>query len=401
MMLIRILLKSVFYLIVFFFNYLLRFSRTLSTDGFFGIGAFFPSKVISNNSELLLRKFFSISRDQNSFISHNPQLHNSENIFLLRLLCFILRINFDRNSENLLLKKFNISNENFKDQSITSASESSTIIKYTTPQTLSNTLENAAVSSSVNVVFDSEKIYYNKSIENAFVHNTTNSFNFLANDSSININFNALQDFYNYLKLFDYPEKLTNYPLDSAYPVPAKVKKKSRIPKNFHGGRLANKNFLHKSYITEETLRKQVNTLKQVEFLLKNRQLIETQRLKWQDLNISHEVKKVMFSYYNPSGSYGKDAVLYTGDISSKNKTMVVRRINLTQDLNPVSNLNLLKQKVGFFNFNASEEEEWENSSDVPLGGWFTGEFYFINPFLILGFIFYSFLELFFVIYFM
>lgn len=224
MMLIKILLKSVFHLIVFFFNYLLRFSRTLSTDGFFGIGAFFPSKVISNNSELLLRKFFSISKDQNSLIFHNFVLHNNENIFLLRLLCFILRINFDKNSEILILKKFNISHENLKNQGNTS--ETPGVIKHQTLQSLSNTFENMAVSASVNAVFNSEKIYYDKSIENVFVHNNINSFNFLTKDSSIGINFNALQDFYNYLKLFDYPEKLTNYPLDSAYPVPTKVKKK-------------------------------------------------------------------------------------------------------------------------------------------------------------------------------
>jgi hypothetical protein len=157
---------------------------------------------------------------------------------------------------------------------------------------------------------------------------------------------------------------------------------------------------LPKSNVSEETLKYQVNTLKQVEFLLKNKALLLSKELALKDIDINAEVKSIMYSYYNPVGPYGNDTVIYNGDLVSKNKIVVHRRVNLIKDKAPIRNLMDFDTKVGFFNFNTAEDEEWEYSSDIPSnGGWFTGQFYFINPFLILGFIFYSIIELFILLY--
>lgn len=326
----------------------------------------------------------------------------SDNLYLINLLSFFLRFNMTKDFEDILLKtlKFNA----LKNQEVFSLSS----VKNLNDKNLIDSFENKNVSQTTSRVFLGEHNMktsnnYNKNIENVFVHNYSDSFDFLSKKSSTAINFTALQDLYNYLKLFNDEGKLTDYPA-SLQTVKPSVRKKYRIPKNFRGGSLVKDNVfnnMNKILIPKESLQRQVNVLKEVEFLLKNRDLFETNELKLEDLNISHEVKKVMFSQYNPAAPYGADAKLYTSDLFSKNKLIVARRIALNQVSKPVNDFASFEKNVGFLNSNLSSDEEWENSSDVPLGGWFTGEFFFINPFVVLGFIVYSFLELFCLVYFM
>lgn len=312
-----------------------------------------------------------------------------ENKYLLFILCWLFRFKMDKDFEFILSKRFknevdfnNFSNLNNKNEKLAYDS-----------------IENKLVSSTVNEIFEGKNSKIR--IENVFLHNKNSSSSFLLNNSDLNINFRALEDFYSYLKLFGDETRLSKFPAEVAFRRNPKLQKKYRIPKKFRGGLYSKPVNLQKSNVTQEQLKKQVNTLKQVEFLLKNKDLILSKNLRLQQLDITDEVKSVMFSYYNPVGPYGPDTTLYTGDLVSKNKTIVSRRVNLIKNNEKVADLDAFNSKVGFLNFNTNLSEEWENSSDVPVGGWFTGQFYFINPFLILLFIFYSFFEFFLILFIM
>ena len=199
------------------------------------------------------------------------------------------------------------------------------------------------------------------------MHNARSSTHFLTQDSELNINFRALEDFYGYLKMFGDEDRLSKYPEEVVFKSNPKIRKKERIPKNFRGGLLLNRKPLPKSNISEETLKYQVNMLKQVEFLLKNKALLLSKELALKDIDINAEVKSIMYSYYNPVGPYGNDTVIYNGDLVSKNKIVVHRRVNLIKDKAPIGNLMDFDTKVGFFNFNTAEDEEWEYSFPIYL----------------------------------
>lgn len=349
---------------------------------------------------------------------------SKDNIYLFRLLCFFLRVNINKDTEFLVLKSLNLDTEIFSTTTKNGYPAFKHFLNDNSPTQFyrcaqSNplsakqlsSLENNSVLKSTNQVFKNSDISsasvndakFKQSIENSFLANKKTSFDFLASDSSVRINFNALQSLYDYLKMFDDASKLTELN-DLTYPKKLiKIKKKDRIPKNFKGGTLRKtslKNF-QTSQNTIEGLKRDFNTLKQLEFLLKNRKFLENRTMKIEDLELSNEVKQVMFSNYNLTGPYGSSNTLYTSDLYSKNKLVTTRRVYLSQNNSPIQNLNDLNQKLGFSNFNFSQNEQWENSADVPLGGWSTGQFYSINPFLVFGFIIYSFLELSLLIYFM
>ena len=322
-----------------------------------------------------------------------------ENKHLLLIICWLFRINLDKDFEFILSKKFA---GDFNSTNL------STDIKFKNLNTdrdalsgnknIYDTIENKMVHNTVDFAFSETNKH--TPIENLFLHNARSSTHFLTQDSELNINFRALEDFYGYLKMFGDEDRLSKYPEEVVFKSNPKIRKKERIPKNFRGGLLLNRKPLPKSNVSEETLKYQVNTLKQVEFLLKNKALLLSKELALKDIDINAEVKSIMYSYYNPVGPYGNDTVIYNGDLVSKNKIVVHRRVNLIKDKAPIRNLMDFDTKVGFFNFNTAEDEEWKYSSDIPSnGGWFTGQFYFINPFLILGFIFYSIIELFILLY--
>lgn len=311
-----------------------------------------------------------------------------ENKFLLKILCWLFRINLDKDFETLLLKKFcNIPSDfmfRFENRDV------NPVVKIEVKRVY-DSVENKAAYQVVDQIHSSP----NKdiSIENVFLHNTKTPTDFLTKNSELNINYRALEDFYAYLKMFGDEQRLSKYPAEVAYKPNAKLKKKTRVPKNFKGGRLAKDYPELKSQVTEDFLRKQVNTLKQVEFLLKNKSLILSRKLKLSDIDISPEVKSVMFSYYNPEGPYGADTVIYTSDLFSRNKILVSRRTHLINEKSVIKNLVDLNSKTGFLNSNLTSSEEWENSADVPIGGWFTGHFYFVNPLVVIGFLLYSIFE--------
>jgi hypothetical protein len=311
-----------------------------------------------------------------------------ENKFLLKIVCWLFRINLDKDFEVILLKKFcNIPSDfmfRFENRDVTP------VLKVEVKKVY-DLVENKTVHKIADALYSSS----NKdiSIENVFLHNTNTATDFLTKNSELNINYRALEDFYAYLKMFGDEQRLSKYPAEVAYKPNAKLRKKTRVPKNFKGGRLAKKYPELKSQVTEDFLRKQVNTLKQVEFLLKNKSLILSRKIKLSDIDLSPEVKSVMFSYYNPEGPYGADTVIYTSDLFSRNKILVSRRTHLINEKSVIKSLVDLNSKTGFSNSNLSSSEEWENSADVPVGGWFTGHFYFVNPLVVIGFLLYSVLE--------
>lgn len=311
-----------------------------------------------------------------------------ENKFLLKILCWLFRINLDKDFETILLKKFcNIPSDfmfRFENKDVRS------VVKVEVKKVY-DSVENKIA----HHIVDSLHTSFNKDIptENVFLHNTKTSVDFLTKNAELNINYRALEDFYAYLKMFGDEQRLSKYPAEIAYKPNAKLRKKTRVPKNFKGGRLAKKYPELKSHVTEDFLRKQVNTLKQVEFLLKNKSLILSRKIKLSDIDISPEVKSVMFSYYNPEGPYGADTVIYTSDLFSRNKILVSRRTHLINEKSVIKNLVDLNSKTGFSNSNLTSSEEWENAVDVPIGGWFTGHFYFINPLIVIGFLLYSVFE--------
>lgn len=320
----------------------------------------------------------------------------NENIFLFRLLCWIVRINVDSTTERMLMEKLEDFLRGLK-KSLELSKGERKVAPGDKIKALQN-LENRTISRVTNYVYTESK---SRGIENVFTHNKRDAQSYLTGDASVIINFRALEDFYQVLRLYDDPKRLVDFPKEKPFRKGKRARRSARIPKNFKGGTLRNRVLSGKTHGSLERLKSQINTLKQVEFLLKNKKAILEQKIKISDLNLNKEVKLVMFSYYNPVGPYGPDTRLYKADLQSKNKLAVSRRIKLVQNVSPVSNLGDLKTKVGFFNFNVSKQEEWENSIDVPLGGWFTGQFYFINPLVVLGFLLYSVLELLILFYFM
>lgn len=343
---------------------------------------------------------------------HQGLMEPSNNLYLFRILCFFVKINFSKDAEVLVSKSLNFKHGEHVINSKTQTTVNATL-KSNFSQNVSSIIENKAVSNSVNRVFSTNPAGHNSpalpnvkntpSMENVFVNNKRNSFDYTTGDASTRINFSALQSLYDYLKMFDDESKLTDLD-ESTYPKKLiKIQRKERIPKNFKGGSLKKNGLSHiyKNQSTVEGLKRSFNTLKQVEYLLKNRALLEEKKIRVNELHLSNEVKKVMFSHFNTTGSYGPNSNLYTGDLYSKNRIVVSRRVHLSQNSTPIQNLSDLKNKVGFSNFNLSQDEEWENSADVPLGGWSTGHFFFINPFLVFGFVCYSFFELSVLIYFM
>jgi len=317
-----------------------------------------------------------------------------ENKYLLIIICWLFRINLDKDFEFILDKKFSKS-LNISEYSAGAELRKENInsLLISRNKDIYDTIENKVVNTSMDLLFSESNKHV--PVENLFLHNKTTPLNLLTQNSDLNINFKALEDFYSYLKMFGDEEKLSKYPSEIVFKNNPKTRKKERIPKNFRGGSLLNRGPLPKSNISEKMLKHQVNILKQVEFLLKNKALLLSKKIILKDLDIHAEVKSIMYSYYNPVGPYGSDTVVYNGDLVSKNKLMVSRRVNLIKDQTKINDLKSFDLKIGFFNFNAAENEEWEYSSDVPSGGgWFTGQFYFINPFLVLGFILYSIFEL-------
>lgn len=430
MKLLTIIFKYTFYVFLKFLFKLLRFTRA---SAFTDQGALKESNIlksvffknlrlfsfshlfhfftkISNSS--LFNLLFSTDTQKN-FKMDSKFVKSRENLYLLRILCFFLRINLNKDSEALVSKIFNLNTENIisqknGQQDLKLISTISSTIEV--PE--SKILENQSVSYTVNQVFPGSSSYLSSNlninsqqpIENAFLHNHRTSFDFLTKDSGSSINFDALQNLHKYFKTFSNPRKTLAKLNDKSYRQNlSKFSKKSRVPKNFKGGilkkKISDNSVVEKSQI--EALKRELNILKQIEFLLKNRKLLEAQKLNWKDLNLAEDVKRVMFSTSNKTGPYGSDSVVYTSDLYSKNRMVVSRRINLLQNESSLKNLNDLKSKLGFANFNFTTSEEFENSSDVPLGGWFTGQFYFVNPFVVLGFIFYSILELSILIYIM
>lgn len=417
MKLIKIFLKFIFYFFVLFVNRALRMDSSvfamklqnnfnnflpLKKGLFLSLCRLIASKIVS--STFFKNKFYSLYLQPQTLHlnSHVLLFNNKDKLHLIKMLCFFLRFNMTKDTEDFFLKIFK-----FQDSKFNGNDFNLQFTQRILNKTFIDSFENKTVSQTASRVFLSKNDPTNNRafpIENVFVHNNADSFDFLTRGSSTAINFTALQDLYNYLKLFDDEGKLLDYPA-SLQTVTAKTRKQHRIPKNFKGGSLAkDKNDLasfNKNLISKEALQHQVNILKELEFLLKNREALESNDLKYDDLEISNEVKKVMFSQYNPAAPYGNDAKLYTSDLYSKNKLVVARRVMLNQIAKPVDDLATFEKNVGFLSFNLSSDEEWENSSDVPLGGWFTGEFFFINPFVVLSFIAYSFFELFCLIYFM
>lgn len=367
-------------------------------------------KVYSNYNLFVTSKVSSSSLK----IMSTPVKHK-DNIYLFRLLCFFLRVNINKDSEFLILKSLNLGTEHFDknkkgQQAFEHLSSVTSQFSQRSDPTQVSSLENNSILKSTNQIFPNSQTFLSSNLisisqpmESAFVNNRKNSFDFLTSSSSNRINFNALKSLYDYLKMFDDVSKLTDLN-DSAYPKKlVKIKKKDRIPKNFRGGSLEKTSLknIYTSQHTKDGLKRDFNTLKQLEFLLKNRKLLEDRRMKIEDLELTNEVKKVMFSNYNTTGAYGPDSTLYSSDLYSKNRLVTVRRIHLSQNNSPIQDLSTFNQKVGFSNFNLSQNEEWENSADVPLGGWSTGQSYFINPFLVCGFVIYSFLELIILVYLM
>lgn len=387
----------------------LKESNTLKFGFFKNLRHFSFSNLIKFSTKILNSSIFNLLffKDiQQNFKIDSKFVKSRENTYLLRVLCFFLRINLNKDSEALVLKIFNLNTEHIilhkkgeLDLKIISRMSSTTEVPG------SKLLENQSVSYTTNQAFPESSSYMasnlnvnsRQPVESVFLHNHKNSFDFLTKDSGSSINFDALQNLYKYFKTFSNPRKALAKLNSNAYKQNlSKALKKNRVPKNFRGGTLKNKNsdnvIIEKSQI--EALKRELNVLKQIEFLLKNRKLLEAKKLNWKDLNLTEDVKRVMFSTSNKTGPYGPDSTIYTSDLYSKNRMVVARRITLLQNESSLKDLNDLKSKLGFANFNFTSNEEFENSSDVPLGGWFTGQFYFINPFVVLGFIFYSILEL-------
>jgi hypothetical protein len=401
MLFLKILLKYIYLTIILFLNRLLRFSNSTKPDVMIlndlGVFRSFSMRVLTPVLRKLIKKFLPVKSLRNKFLTLSNEIKigtiTQNNRYLLRLLSLNLKTNFCENSEDVILKKFNFS-ESFAREGRSMGQSSYRSNMSLNGGFLYKSVENVAVTNSTNVVFDRQKIGYSRSMENVFVHQSSNSVDYLTKDSATGINFNALEDLYNYLRLFGDDARLRKYPADSAYKATRKIRKKNRVPKNFRGGRLLKKRLLPHSTVTEEMLRKDVNTLKQIEYILKNRELFEKKDFRVRDLKFTDEVKRVMFSSYNPVGAYGKDSVMYTGDMASRNRVIVGRRINLTQQNTFVGDLSSFNLNVGFFNFDTEADEEWENSNSSAAESGIIGESFFINPFVVLGFLCYSIIEL-------
>lgn len=415
MLFLKLLIKYLYLLIIRFLNRLLRFSRNSLTNvtiqtADFGIVRSFLNRTFVPILKKLVRELFPIKILRNNVFSLSQKIKvgtsAKNNRYLLRLLSLNLKTNVCEDSESLILKKFNLA-ESFVSKGRPMGQPSFISKSFSNEGLGYKSVENVAVTNSTNMVFNRQSIGYLRSIDNVFLHQSTNSIGYLTGDSANGINFNALEDLYNYLTLFPEKNGLSSKQNKkggkfSASKIARKLKKKNRVPKSFRGGKLFKKQLLSHPMVNAEMRKRNLNTIKQIEYILKNRELLHGENLRKVELNFSEEVKRVMFSSYTPVGAYGKDSVVYSGDLASKSRLMVGRRINLTQQRGFVSDLTSFNSNVGFFNFNTEVDEELEESNSTDDGeGGIPGEFFFINPFVVLGFLCYSVIELFVLFYLM
>lgn len=280
-------------------------------------------------------------------------------------------------------------------------------------------LDNTVISSDKQLVNNFQKILENRSVfgstkqsfarlkntqkyDPLFLHNRTSG-DFLTNNARLNLNFDGLEGFKNYLSLIDLAaptrEKIPFKPNRELTRREKLLRREDsfKTNKKFKKKKIQDDVWLNittnSTRISPVSLQKTKDTLAQVNFLLKHKRSILRKEIKVENLNLSREVKAVLFSYSNSVGPYGADTTIYSSDLYSKNFLSSIRRINLITEDSSVKDVNSLKKKVGFFNFNVNSDEEWSNTTDFPIGGGFTGYSFSINPILVFCFFFYSIFE--------
>lgn len=293
---------------------------------------------------------------------------------------------FKKNSSFATLNKYSVDN----------------VIPLQISRNFQRSFENRTVFSNTSKSF--ENLSNKKRIEPIFLHNNRLPGRYLAGNSNVNLNFEALENFKTYLTLIEAAspdrkkmpfkpnrdltrrEKLLRR--EDSFKANKKFKKKTKTDVWVEVS-------MPSSRFSESSMQKTRDALAQVKFLLKNKRSLLRGDLKVDSLSLNKEVKATLFSYVHPVGPYGSDAALYSSDLFSKNFLTSIRRINLTTDVSPVTDTNAFKSKVGFFNFNVNSNEEWSNVVDMPLGGHYTGRSFFINSALSIGFGAYAFFEFF------
>lgn len=235
-----------------------------------------------------------------------------------------------------------------------------------------------------------------------FLHNRSSE-DFLTNNAKLNLNFDGLEAFKNYLSLIDLAaptrEKIPFKPNRELTRREKLLRREDsfKTNKKFKKRKIEDDVWLNvmtsSTRISPASLQKTKDTLAQVNFLLKHKRSILRKEIKVENLNLSREVKAVLFSYSNSVGPYGADTTIYSSDLYSKNFLSSIRRVNLVTEDSSLKDVNSLKKKVGFFNFNTNSDEEWSNTTDFPLGGGFTGYSFSMNPILVFGFFLYSIFE--------
>lgn len=207
-----------------------------------------------------------------------------------------------------------------------------------------------------------------RKLDNPFFHGNKNSYKFLTSDSLLNYSEDHMIDFINYMKLFQPPRQ---------DPVPGKANLKKKSSRKL----------------------KQLPIKDGLNFVQDINPSLETSDFSVSPVSPPYVPNRLNFVPPNV-GPYGSTFSLYASDVFSKDRRFLGRRLGSFESANSVKNLSDFNSKVGFLNSSlVGSDEEHEYTVDAPYDGDFYGRFYMINPFLVLGFLLYSFFELFFVIF--
>jgi hypothetical protein len=317
------------------------------------------------------------------------------------LVCCALALNRISGKTDLFLNKFlsNISSlkKNKQDSSVSDTSLGKKSLQFNVSKKFNHQLVNNSIlqkSYENRSVFFSARNTFNLrknskvAIDSIIFNNNLSVSKYLTSDGKLNLNFHALEDFKTYLIL-----------LDPSFLPQRKLKKRIKKKSNTNG--INFERLLINSKIAKNTFMRTRGLLDQINFLLMHRHSILKGDIRLENLNLSKEIKDVLFSYTSTIGPYGADTTFYSSDLFSTDRLNVVRRVSLFYMEEKPKNINLFKNKIGFLNFGTNFHEEFELVSDTSFGGFFSGKSFSINPLIVFGLILYSVCELFVIFYFM
>ena len=233
----------------------------------------------------------------------------------------------------------------------------------------------------------------------SFFHGRQSAFRYLVSDSMLSYNNDMNNDFLRYLKLFQSKED--------------KIKEKLGYKNKVYENKMQD---LEEQRELIKNLRRSKKKKKtSTEFSKKVKKfpingglkIFPALRKKRENPDLYTVDQSYLPSVYNvppaPVGPYGIDVSLYNRDLASKDRKTLGRRLGSFETVSStaVKGLRDFSSKVGYVNSSLFESEGSDNDISIPLDTYQLGRFYIVNPFLVIGYLLYSILELLLLFYFL